>query len=296
MPKWAGCLVITGGFAALILVIYLAGRMTSKHQYEKTTEYYNPNRICDDAMDAAVDFSNDKATHEDVVMHPNCWSAWVKLPKWWSKGFLFGDYYAQPTGDIKGFWAAIWQQNGQPRGTWNANMNEHFQSQGMMLRVQGHGTLRFFTNSVPDQTQTQHAERNNNPAAEDDNPEKSLSYLSIHTDQEAHVCDKPPDAYFPGSSGFTFAKFLFDSRNDQLPFGSYTKVNWAHGFTGRVFVCFVVNEKGLPIDITFLHRPHDDIAKHIETWLGGLRFEPGRDPDQKPISMIFAWEFEFSSR
>ena len=52
-------------------------------------------------------------------------------------------------------------------------------------------------------------------------------------------------------------------------------INWAGGFKGTVPVCFVVDDKGNPANIQFLHSPGQEIEKHITERISGWRYKPG---------------------
>ena len=96
---------------------------------------------------------------------------------------------------------------------------------------------------------------------------------------DPHLCAKEDDAYFAehgpavprpaGSPIFHNPEFLFDVKHTD------NTINWANGFRGKVIVCFVVDEKGMPTAISFPQSPGEDLENHIKNDFSGWRFKPG---------------------
>jgi hypothetical protein len=110
-------------------------------------------------------------------------------------------------------------------------------------------------------------------------PERpKLKEISIR-DEDPHFCMKPDDAYFgqygpaipmpAGSGEFKNPGFSFDLKHLE------NKVMWANGFSGTVLVCMVIDEMGVPTNITFPQSPGMDIEDHIKEHISGWRFKPG---------------------
>ena len=72
-----------------------------------------------------------------------------------------------------------------------------------------------------------------------------------------------------GARQFHDPGFLFDAKH------SDNKVTWANDFAGKVIVCFVVDEKGMPVDFTFPASPGEEIESHIKDGFSGWRWTPG---------------------
>jgi hypothetical protein len=120
---------------------------------------------------------------------------------------------------------------------------------------------------------------------------RKLSNLRVNITNE-RACDKTSDEHYPHSNDVHDATFLFDSRHEDISFGTRTTINWAEGFVGTVPVCFVIDEKGMPQDITFIHSPGDHIQTRITEFISGLRFQPGTYEDM-PTKVVAALGFEF---
>lgn len=130
------------------------------------------------------------------------------------------------------------------------------------------------------------------------NPAKpKLSRINIRA-ADPHICTKPDDAYYanhgmavpqPAGSGEQHnPTFLFDSRHED------DKVAWAGDFKGTVPVCFLVDTKGNPTNISLYQSPGPELEEHIKTIIGGFRYKPGtvtksyRDRDPQPIAVQMA--------
>jgi TonB family protein len=106
---------------------------------------YSPSRICDDAFNDDFDNSQKNLRYFDVTLHEGCFGGFVHLPKSWS------NWYAQPRGEQNGFWIAYWHENSQtPLGPYGPNASYHFDHVTTVFRLEGHGTVRFYSNvAVP---------------------------------------------------------------------------------------------------------------------------------------------------
>jgi len=120
---------------------------------------YTPNRICESAWNGALDHRNDKVEYFDVKLSPGCWSQFVYLPKTWQ------NWYHEPIGDTNGWWVSLWYsgrtEGSGPYGPGNIS-TANFQNVPPILRLQGNGTIRFYSNVAPENAPAQ-----NQPAAEE---------------------------------------------------------------------------------------------------------------------------------
>jgi hypothetical protein len=131
---------------------------------------------------------------------------------------------------------------------------------------------------------------------------ETISTLEVE-DGDPHICDKPDGAYYAhhgpavpqpaGSGGYSNPEFLFDTKHQD------DKINWAKGFKGTVPVCFIVNERGNPIDIRLVQSPGGELEKHIVERINGWRYRPAMlsknwvDDSPQPIRIQMASDFIF---
>jgi hypothetical protein len=143
-----------------------------------------------------------------------------------------------------------------------------------------------------------------NPPRNELEPPKPLphvTHLRVAT-ADPHICEKPENTYYgemrsvpkpAGSGEFHNPEFLFNVKHED------NDVTWADGFTGKVYVCYVVDEKGMPGTVTFPQPPPDDIQKHIIEDIGNNRYKAGwyttsyRDPEQHFVATQMAMEVIF---
>ena len=107
-----------------------------------TPPVYNEIRICDDAFKQKFDYSEFKGSNFTLPLQEGCFGGVVYLPHAWHH------WEHQPTGDQTGFWYAIW-----PIGAYKAAgpffTNDHPNLEYNKARLQGRGTILFYTNDVP---------------------------------------------------------------------------------------------------------------------------------------------------
>jgi hypothetical protein len=114
---------------------------------------YNPDKICESSWTAPVDYRNQSPNYFDVVLTEGCWSGWVYLPRAWRV------WYHTPVGDVNGWWVALWY-SGQSRAAGPYRISQigtvSFNNVQSILRLQGHGTVRFYSNQAAE-TASRHA-------------------------------------------------------------------------------------------------------------------------------------------
>jgi hypothetical protein len=245
---------------------------------DRRTRAYNPTTICEDAFNGDVDHSADSIRTFTVNLRDGCFGPFVHLPRSWNT------WYAQPQGDPNGFWIAYWHENTQsPRGPFGPNDRYNFANMTSVFRLQGHGAVRFYSNVVSP------------VGGQSPSSDKNLTDVDVRT-TDPRLCDKPDDAYYAhygraiphpaGYSDYSDPKFLFDARHEG------NRVDWADGFKGTVPVCFIVDEKGMPTDITLPQSPGEELEKHIITGIGGMRFSPG-EYQNGAIRVLMRYELVF---
>jgi hypothetical protein len=122
-------------------------RATNQNVQDQITANYNPTRICEDAWEATSDHREEDIAYFDVRLKSGCWSQFVYLPKSWNKWFV------QPVGDTGSWWVSLWyagMPNGKgPYGPGNLSETSSWIVGEKILRLQGNGTIRFYTNAAP---------------------------------------------------------------------------------------------------------------------------------------------------
>jgi hypothetical protein len=277
-------------FVGLGVVVFLVNVALSMRVRSPLTQpaaiNYNQNTICPDAFDEDLDFSKKNIRYFDVKLHEGCFGGFVHIPGSWHT------WETQPVGDQSGYWIAFWIANeSNARGPFY--LNSKYNLTLNVTRLQGHGTVRFYTNidaPVPTSEFT----------ATPENPLPTVSKLYNHT-MDPHVCKKPADAYysepdyrFPGQNGETgpdWPQFLFDTNHFD------GNITWANGFKGKVPVCVLIDENGNPGNISFPQSPGKELEDHITNILMGWHFKGGYmnhgwDPPT-PVQCQMAWMFTF---
>jgi hypothetical protein len=285
--------VIAVSLIGLGFIVFLANVMRSMMARVPPSEQavinYNPHTICPDAFNEDLDFSKKDIRYFDVKLREGCFGGFVHLPSSWHT------WEDQPIGDQQGYWIAYWIANeANSRGPFYPNSKSVLNLS--VTRLQGHGTVRFYTNvDAPAPTQS----------LDSPNPLPALSRLSVfHID--SHICEKPPEAYyaitqqkFDASSEYGSAsdghspEFLFDSNHFD---GTIT---WGNGFKGKIPVCLLVDTKGGVSNINFPQSPGKEIEDHIKSIVAGWHFKGAYvtkwgDPSiPYPVSVQLADMFTF---
>jgi hypothetical protein len=276
-------------FGSIVFVFWEIALMVSRPKQSRipTSQVtYRPRIICDDTIEKTYDYRNDNITHFDIPLTEGCFGGFVYIPRAWH------NYEIQPVGDQSGVWYALWPQGQNPTGVLYPNSVSDVNSGGVM-RTQGHGTLRFYSNDVA---------ANPSPSLEKSSETKPsqpfvakappLVHLGIRT-ADPHICPKPDDAYYEHSypSGFGHDQvadhddihFLFDLKHQD------NVVSWANDFRGTIPTCFIIGADGTPADIRFVQEPPDDIAAHLRDYISGWRYQPARYGG--PLRVQIAFDF-----
>ena len=144
---------------------------------------YNPNRICENAWGGGSDHRNDNVEYFDVKLRPGCWSQFIYLPKSWQ------NWYHEPVGDTNGWWVSLWY-SGKPEGSGPYEAGNistvDFRNVPPILRLQGNGTIRFYSNVAP----------------ENATPAQSQSAAEERTVKTYHLTPTSPTSGEP--DGYTF--------------------------------------------------------------------------------------------
>lgn len=232
--------------------------------------------------------SIDKETFEGgqfkVLAPVGCWEL-IVMPKAWH-----GQWHEQDLGSPADFQMYYMGATGRVHGPLGWHAESNFTDCGDKCWVQAtrpDEELLFWNDQAK--------------AAEEAKEGPHLSQLVIR-DSDPHICNKPEDAYYEqrgparpapaGSGGMSNPQFLFDTHHED------NTINWAQGFQGTVPVCFVVDDKGDPTKIEFLHSPGEEIEKRITERISGWRYKPGTMTqnyldDPHPISVEVAFDFVF---
>ena len=103
---------------------------------------YQKNRICKDAMDTHLDYSQSQLSHIEVKLVEGCWSGWFTIPSWWDVMYVQLD---EPDD-----WISGWFSGSQQRGPFtmkdNINLAPMYNRPNNTLRLQGHGIAKFYVN------------------------------------------------------------------------------------------------------------------------------------------------------
>ncbi len=108
---------------------------------------YQTHVICPDAW--KHDFAPDANTdHFDITLHDGCFSGFVKLPaRFIAPGH---SYWWQPLNPDPNWWVAFWYEGqAAPKGPYGANGHPECDYCPIRIRLQGHGTIRYYTNDPP---------------------------------------------------------------------------------------------------------------------------------------------------
>lgn len=143
-----GMFWILGGILVIILAATMASYQSARQPPVQNSINYNSTRICPDAFNEDLDYSKKHVRYFDVTLREGCFGAFVHIPHDWQM------WESQPVGDASGFWYAVWIANEiRARGPFGAN--DHTNLSYTITRLQGHGTVRFYTNSaVPTDRET----------------------------------------------------------------------------------------------------------------------------------------------
>jgi len=242
---------------------------------------YNQTTICTDAFDEDLDHSKEQLRYFDVTLREGCFGGLVHIPRSWRH------WQVEPVGDQNGFWIAFWLAN-EPRGRGPFLANDNNELTYSVTRLQGHGTVRFYTNTeVGSKPKKQAAVAELSPALQQQNEQKIpvVSTLNIQ-EGDSHICEKPDDAHYLNWHIYAAPKFLFDVHNQD------DKITWANGFKGTVPVCFLVDDKGDVKNITLIKSPGEDLEKHIRERILGWRYQAGMWEDQ-PVKTQMMMNFNF---
>jgi hypothetical protein len=183
-----------------LVILWIAVESTSSSRsptVQQQSQYigtYNATRLCDDAFKSEYDFSKSEKSHIVIELHDGCWSSFVYLPNWWPIGSIGGDFFAQSTGDLTGFWMKIWLggQNAPDAALFGPNFAQEFQSMGNSFRLQGHGKVVFFTHKPS------HDEDEASDKSADQSDAKSAP--AIPTDYKKEFCDEPDTVNVTGDN------------------------------------------------------------------------------------------------
>lgn len=122
----------------------LGKSVASDNRVRPTQLNYNAIKICDDAFKQQYDFHTEQSGHKDIVLKDGCFGGFVRWPDAWK------NWYYQPVGDTDGWWVSFWYSGTtQPAGPYGPNqIPEHMTVPSRYFRLQGHGTIRAFSNDV----------------------------------------------------------------------------------------------------------------------------------------------------
>lgn len=271
-----------------VVVLWLGLAWCSKKRQEDSRNNrlagYNSGNICGTDFDTNLDFSNSKASHFSVPLKTGCFSVWVTVPSWWK------DWHVQPSGDGNAFWIAYWFVNDHyPIGPYYSSDQYSFNKPiHDAFRLQGNGTAVFFTNARGAKA----AERGDDQPTENVQPAPipKLGYLQVY-EGDGHICNKPDDVVYE-ENGF-YPPFRFDIHQNNFD-GTAKGVNWSDGFKGKVPVCYIVDDKGNPVNIHLLQSlGNPALEKRIVDVVGGWRYQPATIR-QQVVKMQMLMIFEFN--
>lgn len=143
-------LLSVGAMGAVVLILNLAQSITQTAPPTQASPppvaAYHPQKICEDAWTSVIDHKNEDPPYFDVKLRPGCWSGFLYLPKTWHT------WYDEPVGDTNGWWVSVWYSGWpQGRGPYGPGNIPAFNGVPSVLRLQGNGTIRYYTNKAPDQ-------------------------------------------------------------------------------------------------------------------------------------------------
>lgn len=139
----AGILLIVG--AGLGFIVSVEKRMpAASSPSARSTASYNPSKICPDTYSQALDFSQSKDNHFTITLPEGCFGNWVRVPKWWT------EWHADAATNPSDYWVYFWfAGDGAPQGAYYANDRRPVNASiNQSFRLQGHGTIVFYTNQA----------------------------------------------------------------------------------------------------------------------------------------------------
>ena len=247
--KSVATLLVCGGL--VVLFVNYAQSIAREAPVPPTKVNYSPTKICDDALDQDLDYSRKNVRHFEVKMHEGCFGAFVRIPTAWR------DWHAEPTGDTTGYWTAWWLANEyKPRGPFSANETNVLPTAA--ARLQGHGTIRFFTNTAVPVAQ---------PATEA--PAKSNK-----------------NVVYKVGGAVSAPVILFRVEPD------YTPAAHAAHFNGPVSVTVLVNSDGTVSDIRIQNSPGYGLEEKIIEALHRWKFKPA-ELNGEPVTVEGKIEINF---
>lgn len=139
------------GIVIVILVGVLIGRQetptVSAPQSPSTA--YSPTRVCTDAwrqdQSGTLDHSKETTDHFDVVLTPECFSGWVRVPRSWNSWEV--QFMSNEGNRHVGFWFFGWSRSKgpfEPNSIPDWNYPPDAGDGRAKWRMQGVGTLRYF--------------------------------------------------------------------------------------------------------------------------------------------------------
>lgn len=275
----AVALFVAGGWALIV-------HETGIHQLPASRVYFNASAICPDNFQKTLDYRDQIIASTSITLTTGCFGPAVQLPRAWHNWFY------QPQHNDANWWVAFWViGEANPRGPFGPNETADFNS-GRGFRMQGHGEILIYSNDVAP-----------GAGASESSPDVTrITHLSFQN-ADPHLCNKPDDAYFEnygpaeprpaGSGEFHNPDFQFDLKHGD------NKVSWASAFTGKLVVCLLIDEKGIPTKISFPQSPGQDMEAKVTDYLSGWRFKPGwyttsyLDHSPKYVSTQAATEITF---
>jgi len=284
---------------SVIVITFIASK--SIHAYTSgrptiaTGVNYRNDTICEN-VGKDFDFSGAHVDRFKVTLHEGCFSDWIHVPSSWQY------WKVTPAGNSADSWIAYWFPNDSAgmgpyaaNAQYSINKNTH-----EPFRLQGRGTYTFYTNQ-PTPQPTEKSGDSTTPDAFQAAPPK-VKTVTIN-DSDPHFCMKPDDAYFAqwgaavpmpaGTGEFKNPEYLFDTKHMD------NKVTWANDFSGKLIICLIVDENGLPTDFTFPASPAKDLADHITNLFSGNHYKPGwyyenyRDRTPHIVKTQIAYELTF---
>jgi len=284
---------------AVILITFIASKIRAYtgtgHTTVATVAAFRNDVICENVGND-FDFSNAHVDRFKVTLREGCFSDWIHVPSSWQY------WKVTAVGDSTDYWIAYWFPNdasgiGPYRSnavyTINKNTQEPF-------RLQGRGTYAFYTNQPTPQTAENHGNSADADAFQGAPPKVKIVTINA---SDPHFCMKPDDAYFAqwgaavpmpaGTGEFKNPEYLFDSKHMD------NKVTWANNFSGKVIICLLVDENGLPTDFTFPASPPRDLQENITNLFSGNHYKAGwyyenyRDRTPHIVKTQIAYELIF---
>lgn len=129
---------------ALVRFVYQLFPQLDTATHSNPPRHYSPTSICDDAWKHDYDYTQKDIDHFDIELHDGCFSAIISLPERFRR-----QYWHQPVNPDQSWWFAIWFVGGRPQGPFGPNAAPVFDHAPMQFRLQGHGTIRYYTNEPP---------------------------------------------------------------------------------------------------------------------------------------------------